>query len=173
MIPKFIFQPHVKFHVSMQMKQVTKYWSPKYTHSFPCGSAGKESACSVGDLGPIPGLGRSLGERKGHPLHSSVLENSMACRSGLPLKKKLYWASLVAQPVERLPAIQGTWVWSLGTEDPVEKEMAIHSSIFAWKIRWMEEPGMLQSMGSQRVRLTRSLVHWATGSLAAQFQEKN
>ena len=50
----------------------------------------------------------------------------MACHSGLPLKKKLYWASLVAQPVKRLPAIQGTWVRSLGWEDPVEKGKATH-----------------------------------------------
>ena len=58
----------------------------------------------------------------------------------------------MAQTVKRLPAMQGTWVLSLGWEDPLEKEMAIHSSIFAWKIPWMEEPGRLQSMGLQRVR---------------------
>ena len=46
--------------------------------------------------------------------------------------------------------MQETWVWSLGWEDPLEKEMAIHSSTLAWKIPWMEEPGRLQSMGSQR-----------------------
>ena len=61
------------------------------------------------------------------------------------------WASLVAQMVKRLPAMQGTWVQSLGQEDPLEKEMATHSSILAWKIPWTEEPGRLQSMGSQRV----------------------
>ena len=53
--------------------------------------------------------------------------------------------------VKRLPAMQETWVRSLGQEDPLEKEMAIHSSTLAWKIPWMEEPGGLQSMGSQRV----------------------
>ena len=47
--------------------------------------------------------------------------------------------------------MQETWVWSLGREDPLEKEMATHSSILAWRIPWMEEPGGLQSMGSQRV----------------------
>ena len=47
--------------------------------------------------------------------------------------------------------MQETWVWSLGREDPLEKEMAIHSSILAWEIPWTEEPGGLQSMGSQRV----------------------
>ena len=51
-----------------------------------------------------------------------------------------------------LPAMQDTWVQSLGWEDPMEKEMATHSSILAWKIPWMEELGGLQSMGSQRVR---------------------
>ena len=73
----FVFQPNVKFHVSMQTKQVTKYWSPKYTHSFPCGSAGKESACSVGDLGSIPGLGKSSGGGNGNPLQYFCLQNFM------------------------------------------------------------------------------------------------
>ena len=61
-------------------------------------------------------------------------------------------ASLVAQRLKRLPLIRETWVRSLGREDPLEKEMATHSSILAWKIPWTEEPGGLQSMGSQRVR---------------------
>ena len=60
-------------------------------------------------------------------------------------------ASLVAQMVKRLPAMWETWVQSPGWEDPLEKEMATHSSTLAWKIPWMEEPGRLQSMGSQRV----------------------
>ena len=59
-------------------------------------------------------------------------------------------ASLVAQIVKCLPAMRETRVESLGWEDPLEKEMATHSSIFAWKISWME-PGRLQFMGSQRV----------------------
>ena len=57
----------------------------------------------------------------------------------------------MAQRVKRLPAIQETWLRSLGQEDPLEKEMATHSSTLAWKIPWTEKPGMLQSMGSQRV----------------------
>ena len=61
-------------------------------------------------------------------------------------------ASLVAQAVKRLPTVWETWVRSLGWEDPLEKEMATHSSILAWKIPWTEEPSRLQSMGSQRVR---------------------
>ena len=60
--------------------------------------------------------------------------------------------SLVAQMVKSLPAVQETWVQSLGREDPLEKEMATHSRILAWRIPWTEEPGGLQSMGSQRVR---------------------
>ena len=60
-------------------------------------------------------------------------------------------ASLVAQSVKNLPAVQETWVQSLGWVDPLEKEMATHSSILAWKISWTEEPGGLQPMGSQRV----------------------
>ena len=66
-------------------------------------------------------------------------------------------ASLVAQTVKRLPAKWETRVRFLGWEDPLEKEMAIHSSIVAWKIPWMEEPDRLQSMGSKRVRH-----NWAT-----------
>ena len=59
--------------------------------------------------------------------------------------------SLVAQTVKRLPTMQETRVQSLGWEDLLEKEMATHSSILAWKIPWAEEPGRVQSMGSQRV----------------------
>ena len=60
-------------------------------------------------------------------------------------------ASLVAQTVKSLPAVRETGVRALCREDPLEKEMATHSSILAWKIPWMEEPGGLQSIGSQRV----------------------
>ena len=56
--------------------------------------------------------------------------------------------------LKNLPAIQETWVWSLGWEDPLEEEMATHSSILAWKIPRTEEPGVLQSMGSQRAGQT-------------------
>ena len=81
----------------------------------------------------IPGLGSSPGEGIGYPL-------------------KYSWASLVAQTVENPPAMWETWVQSLGREDPVEEGMATHSSILAWGIPWPEEPGRLQSLGSQRVR---------------------
>ena len=84
---------------------------------FPCGSAGKESACNVGDLGSTPGLGRSPGEGKGYPLQYSR-------------------ASLVAQMVKNPPAMQETWVLPLGWEDPLEKGKATHCSILAWRIPW-------------------------------------
>ena len=73
--------------------------------------------------------------------------------------------SLVAQRLKRLPGMQETWVWSLGWEEPLEKEMATHSSTLTWRIPWREEPGRLQSMGSQRVRHD-----WATSlSLPVSF----
>ena len=59
---------------------------------------------------------------------------------------------VVAQIINNLPAMQETGVQSLGWEDPLEKEMATHSSILAWRIPWTEEPGGLQPIGSQRVR---------------------
>ena len=61
------------------------------------------------------------------------------------------WGFLAAQMVKSLPAMQETWVWSLGQVDPLEKGMATFSSILTWRIPWTEEPGGLQSMGSQRV----------------------
>ena len=68
-------------------------------------------------------------------------------------------APLVGQRVKRLPVMRETWVRFLGQEDPLGKEMAAHSSILAWRIPQTEEPGGLQSMGSQsRTRLSESLV---------------
>ena len=64
--------------------------------------------------------------------------------------------SLVAQIVKSLPAMQETWVQSLGGEDPLDKEMATHSSIYAWRIPWTEEPGGLQSMGLHGVGHNRA-----------------
>ena len=88
------------------------------SHGFPHSSIGNESACNAGDPGSIPGLGRSTGEGIGNPLQYS-------------------WASLVAQVVENLPAMQETWVQSLGWEDPLEKGKATHCSILAWRIPWI------------------------------------
>ena len=81
----------------------------------------------------IPVSGRSPGEGIGYPLQYS-------------------WVSLVAQTVKNLPAMQDTWVRSLGQKDPLEKRKAAYSSILAWKIPWTEKPGGLQPMKSQRVR---------------------
>ena len=76
-------------------------------------------------------------------------------------KKYIVYTSLVAQRLKRLPGMQETRLRSLGQEDPLEKEMATHSSTLAWKIPWMEKPSRLQSMGSQRVGHDRatSLIH--------------
>ena len=63
----------------------------------------------------------------------------------------IFYQGNITQSVKNLPAMQETWVRFLGWEDPLDKEMAIHSSIIAWKVPWIEEPGGLQSMGSQRV----------------------
>ena len=82
---------------------------------FPDGSAGKESACNVGDLGSISGLGSSPGEQNSYPLQYS-------------------WASLMAQLVKNQPAMWETWVQSLGWEDALEKGKATHSRILAWRI---------------------------------------
>ena len=106
---------------------------------FPGSSAGKESTCNAGDPDSIPGVGRSPGEGIGYPLQYS-------------------WASLMAQMVKNLSVMRQTWVQSLGWEDPLEEGMATHSSILAWRIPWTEEPGRLQSMGSQRVGHEISMV---------------
>ena len=95
---------------------------------FPGSSVGKESTSNAGDSSWIPGSGRSSGEGIGYPLQYS-------------------WAFLVVQTVKNLPAMEETWVRSLGWEDPLEKGMVTHSSILAWRIPWTEEPGGLQSMG--------------------------
>ena len=77
---------------------------------------------------------------------------SNKCKKGCGEKGTLlHLTSPVAQMVKCLSTIQETWLLSLGREDPLEKEMAIHSSTIAWKIPWTEELGRLQSMGSQRV----------------------
>ena len=83
----------------------------------PDGSVGKESTCNAGGPGSIPGLGRSPGEGMGYPLQAS-------------------WASLVAQLVKHLPAMQETWVRCLSWGDPMEKGKATQSSILTWRIPW-------------------------------------
>ena len=85
----------------------------------------------------------STGEGNGKPLQYSCLEN--------PMKSMKRQNDTVAQTVKRLSTIWEPRVRAMGWEDPLEKEIAIHSSTIAWKIPWTEEPGRLQSMGSQRV----------------------
>ena len=89
------------------------------------------------------------------------------------LREAVYFgcrASLLTQSVKNLPAVQETWVWFLGQKDPLEKEMAIHSSILAWRIPWTEEPGGLQSMGSQESDTTEWLsLHYYYYTLAPEF----
>ena len=92
------------------------------------------------------------------PAHVTYLGNGLCrCNQG---KMRSHWtrgpyiqrqASLVAQTVKNSPAMQETWVRSLGWEDPLEKKMETHSNILAWKIPWTEEPGGLRSTGLQRV----------------------
>ena len=82
---------------------------------YSVGSPGKESACNAGDPNSIPGSGRPPGEGIGYSLQYS-------------------WISLVAQIVKNLPAMQETWVQSLGWEDHLEEGMTTHSSILAWRI---------------------------------------
>ena len=69
------------------------------------------------------------------------------------------WASLVAQTVKNLPTMQENWVQSLGQEDHMEKGMAIHSSILAWRVPWTEEPNDLQSMGHKESDMMEQLTH--------------
>ena len=91
----------------------------------------------------IPGLGRSPGERIGYPLQFS-------------------WASLVAQLVKNPPAVQETWIRSLGWEDALEEGMATHSSMLAWRIPRTEEPGGLQCMVLQRVGHDQATIYLLT-----------
>ena len=104
--------------------QFTWYWG------FPEISAGKESTCNPEVPSWIPVSGRSSGEGIGYSIW------------GLQYS----WASLVAQTIKSSPAMQETWVRSLGLEDPLEQWTATHSSILAWRIPWTEEPDRLQLM---------------------------
>ena len=127
---KYTFTLLWKSHQIFPCLWASHSWYP----GFPGFSVGKESACDAGDAGLNPGSGRSPGEGKErHPLQYSR-------------------AFLVAQMVvENPPAMQETWVQSLGWDDPLEEGMATHSSILSWRIPWTEVPDGLQSMVSQRV----------------------
>ena len=82
---------------------------------------------------------------------------------------RLAGASLVVQIVKCLPTMQETWVWSLGWEDPLEKEMATHSSTLAWRIPWMEEPGGLQSIDLKELDVTEQLHYQASCWLCSKY----
>ena len=121
-------------------------WKQKKNLGFPCGSAGKESAHDSGDLGSIPGLGRSPGEGKGYPLQYSGLEKSMDCiawtlKSMWSQRVRHNWANFTFTSLSKekiycwiYTPMQWTWVWVC--------------SRHWW---WTGKTGMLQSMGSQRV----------------------
>ena len=133
----------------------------------------KNPPVNAGVAGLIPGLGRSPGGGNGNPLRDFSLENpmdrgawrAMVCRvakSWTRLKQlstqgmliscfRYSLSSLVAQTVKHLSTMRETRVRSLDWEDPLEKELAIHSRTIAWKIPWTEEPRRLQYMGSQRI----------------------
>ena len=144
----------------------------------PCGSADEESACNAGDLGSIPGLVRSLGEGNSYPLWCSGLENSMdrgACKATVHgVAKSRTWlsdfhftslavdyfrASLVAQMVKNSPAMQEIWVQSLGQEDPLKKEMAIHSSILIGESLGQGSLVGCSPWGHKELHMTKWLTH--------------
>ena len=110
-------------------------------YGLPCSSVGKESICNAGNPGWIPGLGRSAGE-------------------GIDYSFQYSWAFLVAQLVKNPPAMQETWLQSLGWEDPLEKGKATHS--------WPGESHGLQSMGSQRIGH-----NWATFTSTSYLWDAN
>ena len=148
---------------------------------FAGGSDGKESTCNAGDLDLISGLSRSPGEGKGYPLQYSGLENFLDCIVHVVTKSRTWLsdfhfhfserrkitprgnqgkpkemrASLVAQMVKSLPALRETQVWFLGQEDPLEKEMAIHSCTLAWKIPWT-----VHRVAKSRTRLSDFTSSW-------------
>ena len=136
-----------------------------WTMVIPSGSDGKESICNKGDMGSIPGLGRDPGGGNGHPLQYSGLENSMnrgAWQAAVHGFAKSQLGAQLCIPCQDFPCSssgkriclpmhlpQETWVWSLGGEEPLEEEIATHSSIFVWRIPWTKRLLGLQSVGLQ------------------------
>ena len=109
------------------------FTSPLSIKGFPGSSAGKESVDNAGDPSSTHGSGRSAGGWIGYPLEYS-------------------WVSLVAQTIKNPPLMQETWVRSLGWEDPLEKRVATHSSILAWRIPWKRNLAGYSPWSQQRVR---------------------
>ena len=95
----------------------------------------------------LPSMGL---DRVGHDWHD--LAAAAAAGEGIGYPLQYFWASLIAQMIKNLLAMWETWVPSPGWEDPLEKRMATYSCILAWRSPWTEEPGRLQSMGSQKFR---------------------
>ena len=121
-------------------------------------SGGKESACNTGYPGLIPGSERSFGGGHGNPLQYSCLENPLDRGAwwvpwGHKESDRTEWLTLMIEQRWRIHLpVQEIWVWSLGQEDTLEKEMATHSNILTWRIPWTEEPHGLGSMGLQKSR---------------------
>ena len=107
---------------------------------FPCGSAGKQSACNAEDLGSIPGSGRSPGEGNGNPLRYLYLEN--------PMDGGAWWAAVYGVAKSRTRLSDFTFTFHFHA---LEKAMAPHSSTLTWRIPGTGEPGGLPSVGSHRV----------------------
>ena len=143
--------------------------------SFSRGTMVKNLPANAGDIrdsSSIPGSGGSLGGGNGNSFQYYCLKNPVdrgalwstvhsVPESQTRLKllcthNNCIWASLVAQTEKNLPAMQETWVQSLGWEDSLEEEVATRSSILAWRIPWTAEPGGLQSMGSQRSQIRQN-----------------
>ena len=117
------------------------YLSSQPPKSFSGGSDSKVSACNVGDLGSIPGWGSSPGEGNGNPLQYSCLENSTDGGA--------WWATVHGVAKSQTPLSDFIFTFHFHA---LEKEMATHSSVLAWRIPRTGEPGELPSMGSHRVR---------------------
>ena len=105
----------------------------------------------------IYGVAQSLTRLMRLSSSSSSIQQHVWSWMSVPYPHGSQGVSLVAQTVKNLPAIWETWVWSLGREDPLKKGMATHSSTFAWRIPWVEEPGSLQSMGHKESDTTEWL----------------
>ena len=132
--------PSLLFTWGQTMVEVMKIMATSFRRSHACTVTLTAPNPAAGHHQPMPLL-----ETPGHSWASlgQSLVGSLLLSPGSWCTKGKGWASLVAQPVKNFPAMWKTWVRSLGWEDCLEKEMATHASILAWKIPWTEEPGRL------------------------------